>query len=336
MLYDSYDFESSDTFSEIDVRCLIKDTPFYSHPQNNRNINNNNNNNHYNKYYKTEDMEGIYDTEGFPMTVLDIEEMIKDDDIKIEKDEDSLNNNINQVDMLEAGEVLQTLMVPVIVKTEGDQEEYLSYKSDSEESLASECSARSLSVSSSVSLTEEEDEDEEDSPAEDPKCWPSRVRRQGRRARSDSTEESDQDWEPEEDLPVRKKPAQSGGRRKPGRFGGRREGREGRKAHRAPVPQRRKKGTQKITQWILALLCDPQYNPRVVSWDDEKEGVFFINDTALYAKLWGKRKNNPTMNYEKLSRAMRYYYGNGELNQVDKRTTYQFGSKSDYWRTSKD
>ena len=63
------------------------------------------------------------------------------------------------------------------------------------------------------------------------------------------------------------------------------------------------------------------------------------------------------MNYEKLSRAMRYYYGNGELNQVDKRTTYQvcsnyqtfnlqdsnnkcfffqFGSKSDYWRTSKD
>jgi len=48
MLYDSYDFESSDTFSEIDVRCLIKDTPFYSHPQNNRNINNNHNN-HNNK-----------------------------------------------------------------------------------------------------------------------------------------------------------------------------------------------------------------------------------------------------------------------------------------------
>jgi hypothetical protein len=273
-------------------------------------------------------MEGIYDTEGFPMTVFDMEEMIKIEDIKIEKtEEDSLNINNPHLNILEAGEVIQTLMVPVIVKTEEDKE-YLRYKSDSEESQTSECSARSLSVSSCVSLTEEEEE--EDSPPEDPKCWPSRVRRQPRRY---STEESDLDWEPEEDPPARKKPVQSGGRRKPGRFPVRREVRE---AVRAPVPQRRKSGTKKITQWILTLLRDPEYNPRVVSWDNEKEGVFFINDTALYAKMWGKKKNNPTMNYEKLSRAMRYYYKNGELSAVDKRTTYQFGSKSDYWRTSKD
>lgn len=320
MFNESYDYESSDMFSEIDVRCLINDTPFYSHPKNNNNNN---------KYYKNEDMEGIYDTEGFPMTVFDMEEMIKVEDIKIEKTEDSLNNNHHHLTMLEAGEVIQTLMVPVIVRLEEDKE-HLSYKSDSEESQTSECSASSLSVSSSVSITEEEEE--EDSPAEDPKCWPSRVRRQPRRARY-STEESDLDWEPEEDLPARKKPVQSGGRRKPGRFAGRREVRE---AVRAPVPQRRKSGTKKITQWILALLRDPEYNPLVVSWDNEKEGVFFINDTALYAKMWGKKKNNPTMNYEKLSRAMRYYYKNGELSAVDKRTTYQFGSKSDYWRTSKD
>merc|ERR1719205_515790 len=84
-------------------------------------------------------------------------------------------------------------MVPVIVRLEEDKE-HLSYKSDSEESQTSECSASSLSVSSSVSITEEEEEEEEeDSPAEDPKCWSSRVRRQPRRARY-STEESDLDW----------------------------------------------------------------------------------------------------------------------------------------------
>jgi len=284
-----YDFESSETFSEIkteglglslyqDVwsQNLIKDTPFYFH-----------NNNH--KNYKT---------------------------------------NLN---ILEAGEVIQTLMVPVIVAAE--EEKYLSYKSDSEESQSSECSHNSLS--SSLSITEEEEEEEEeDSPAEDPKCWPTRVRRQPRRRYT--TEDSDLDWEPEEEEEqVRKKAGQAGGRRrKASRYGVRRK--EESEAHRPPVPQRRKSGTKKITQWILSLLRDPKYNPRVISWDNEEEGVFYVTDTAKFAKLWGERKKNPSMNYEKLSRAMRYYYKNGELMAVEKRTTYQFGSQSDYWRTSKE
>jgi len=327
-----YDFESSETFSEIkteglgmsvyqDVwsQNLIKDTPFYFH-----------NNNNNNKNYKTnQDIKGIYDTEDFPMTVFDIEEvleepspMIKVENIKIEKNENSLNNN-NNINILEAGEVIQTLMVPVIVAAK--EEKYLSYKSDSEESQTSECSDHSLS--SSVSLTEDDD-----SPAEDPKCWPTRVRRQPRRRYT--TDESDLDWEPEEEEePVRKKASQSGGRRKPSRYGVRRK--EERETHRPPVPQRRKSGTKKITQWILSLLRDSEYNPRVLSWDNEEEGVFYVSDTAKFAKLWGERKKNPSMNYEKLSRAMRYYYKNGELMAVEKRTTYQFGSKSDYWRTSK-
>merc|ERR1719278_1569538 len=236
------------------------------------------------------------------MTVFDIEEvleepspMIKVENIKIEKNENSLNNN-NNINILEAGEVIQTLMVPVIVAAK--EEKYLSYKSDSEESESSECS-------SSVSLTEDDD-----SPAEDPKCWPTRTRRQPRRRYT--TEESDVDWQPEEEeeQPVRKKSGKSGGRRK--------------------------SGTKKITQWILSLLRDPDYNPRVISWDNEEKGVFYITDTAKFAKLWGMRKKNPSMNYEKLSRAMRYYYKNGELIAVDKRTTYQFGIKSDYLRTSKE
>jgi len=313
-----YDYESSERFSEIktdglglsvepDVwfwsQNLIKDTPVYFH-------------NHHN-YQTNQDIKGIYDTEDFPMTLHDIGEVLEEPSL-ITDDNNNHNNNIN---ILEAGEVIQTLMVPVIVAAE--EEKYLSYKSDSEESQSSECSDHSSS--SSVSNTEEDD-----SPAEDPKCWPTRVRRQPRRRYT--TDDSDLDWEPEEEEePVRKKAGPSGGRRKPSRYGVRRN-----ESLRTPVPQRRKSGTKKITQWILSLLRDPEYNPRLISWENEEKGVFNITDTAKFAKLWGMRKKNPSMNYEKLSRAMRYYYKNGELIAVDKRTTYQFGSKSDYLRTSKE
>ena len=56
------------------------------------------------------------------------------------------------------------------------------------------------------------------------------------------------------------------------------------------------------------------YNPSVITWQDEKKGIFMIKDTDKYASLWGKVKDNNKMTYEKLSRAMRYSYKNNELN----------------------
>merc|ERR1712223_33718 len=94
-----------------------------------------------------------------------------------------------------------------------------------------------------------------------------------------------------------------------------------------PVPQQRKKGsTLKISQWIVKLLRDPETNPSVIMWEDEPEGKFrFINSTA-FAQLWAVEKKNPAMNYEKLSRAMRYYYRNKEIEMVKgERLTYKFG-----------
>merc|ERR1711923_575618 len=94
-----------------------------------------------------------------------------------------------------------------------------------------------------------------------------------------------------------------------------------------PVPQQRKKGsTLKISQWIVKLLRDPETNPSVIMWEDEPEGKFRgINSTA-FAQLWAKEKKNPAMNYEKLSRAMRYYYRNKEIEMVKgERLTYKFG-----------
>ena len=45
----------------------------------------------------------------------------------------------------------------------------------------------------------------------------------------------------------------------------------------------------------------------------------------VVAQLWGARKNKPNMNYEKLSRALRYYYDGDMICKVHgKRFVYKF------------
>merc|ERR1712240_385948 len=94
-----------------------------------------------------------------------------------------------------------------------------------------------------------------------------------------------------------------------------------------PVPQQRKKGsTLKISQWIVKLLRDPETNPSVIKWEDEPAGKFRVINSTAFAQLWAVEKKNPAMNYEKLSRAMRYYYRNKEIEMVKgERLTYKFG-----------
>lgn len=41
-------------------------------------------------------------------------------------------------------------------------------------------------------------------------------------------------------------------------------------------------------------------------WEDPIEGVFRIVESEKLARLWGEKKNNQKMTYEKLSRAMRF------------------------------
>merc|ERR1712032_1351461 len=103
--------------------------------------------------------------------------------------------------------------------------------------------------------------------------------------------------------------------------------RRSRKPSRNPIPQQRKKGsTLKISQWIVELLRNPETNPSVIMWEDEPAGKFRVINSNAFAALWAKVKKNPAMNYEKLSRAMRYYYRNKEIEMVKgERLTYKFG-----------
>ena len=74
-----------------------------------------------------------------------------------------------------------------------------------------------------------------------------------------------------------------------------------------PAPRIRKQHCKgnKLWEFIRDALKDPLTCPSTVRWEDPQQGVFRIVESEKLAKLWGDRKNNPKMTYEKLSRAMR-------------------------------
>ncbi|XP_068212242.1 DNA-binding protein Ets97D-like isoform X2 [Palaemon carinicauda] len=84
-------------------------------------------------------------------------------------------------------------------------------------------------------------------------------------------------------------------------------------------------GPQQIQLWqfLLELLTTPKLYP-IISWYGN-EGEFRLHQPEVVASLWGQRKNKPKMNYEKLSRALRYYYEGDMISKVNgKRFVYKF------------
>jgi len=53
----------------------------------------------------------------------------------------------------------------------------------------------------------------------------------------------------------------------------------------------------------------------VIQWIGD-DGEFQFIDPEAVAQLWGQRKCKPMMNYEKLSRALRYYYDGDMIAKV--------------------
>ena len=64
--------------------------------------------------------------------------------------------------------------------------------------------------------------------------------------------------------------------------------------------------------------------------DGDRVYEFKIMDPEGLAQLWGRRKNKPNMNYEKLSRGLRYYYDKKIIQKTaGARYVYQFGCQVD-------
>ncbi|KAG7254691.1 hypothetical protein CRUP_005281 [Coryphaenoides rupestris] len=88
-----------------------------------------------------------------------------------------------------------------------------------------------------------------------------------------------------------------------------------------------------LWEFIRDILLYPERNPGLIKWEDRTEGVFRFLKSEAVAQLWGRRKNNSSMTYEKLSRAMRYYYKREILERVDgRRLVYKFGRNARGWR----
>ena len=82
-------------------------------------------------------------------------------------------------------------------------------------------------------------------------------------------------------------------------------------------------GQIQLWQFLLQLLTDKDCK-HLITWIGD-QGEFKLNLPEQVAQEWGKRKNKPAMNYEKLSRALRYYYDGDMIHKVHgKRFVYKF------------
>lgn len=78
-----------------------------------------------------------------------------------------------------------------------------------------------------------------------------------------------------------------------------------------------------LWQFLVALL-DDENNNNCIAWTGR--GLEFkLLEPEEVARRWGMQKNRPAMNYDKLSRSLRYYYEKGIMQKVaGERYVYKF------------
>lgn len=82
-------------------------------------------------------------------------------------------------------------------------------------------------------------------------------------------------------------------------------------------------GPIQLWQFLLELLLDSACRS-FISWTGDG-WEFKMSDPTEVAKRWGQCKNKPKMNYEKLSRGLRYYYHKNIIHKTaGKRYVYRF------------
>ncbi|XP_047383125.1 ETS translocation variant 2 [Sciurus carolinensis] len=94
----------------------------------------------------------------------------------------------------------------------------------------------------------------------------------------------------------------------------------------ARYPKTNHRGPIQLWQFLLELLHD-QARSSCIRWTGNSR-EFQLCDPKEVARLWGERKRKPGMNYEKLSRGLRYYYRRDIVRKSGGRKyTYRFGGR---------
>ncbi|MGH0185525.1 UNVERIFIED_CONTAM: hypothetical protein FKN15_018418 [Acipenser sinensis] len=82
-------------------------------------------------------------------------------------------------------------------------------------------------------------------------------------------------------------------------------------------------GHIKLWQFLLEILTDRTCQS-FISWTGDG-WEFKLTDPDEVARLWGRRKRNPKMNFEKMSRGLRYYYDKNIIHKTaGKHYVYRF------------
>ncbi|XP_074074975.1 ETS translocation variant 2 [Macrotis lagotis] len=91
-------------------------------------------------------------------------------------------------------------------------------------------------------------------------------------------------------------------------------------------PRTGHRGPIQLWQFLLELLRD-RAGEGCIRWTGNSR-EFQLCDPKEVARLWGERKKKPGMNYEKLSRGLRYYYRRDIVHKSGGRKyTYRFGGR---------
>ncbi|XP_035141559.1 ETS translocation variant 2 isoform X3 [Callithrix jacchus] len=94
----------------------------------------------------------------------------------------------------------------------------------------------------------------------------------------------------------------------------------------ARCPKTNHRGPIQLWQFLLELLHDGARSGCIRWTGNSRE--FQLCDPKEVARLWGERKRKPGMNYEKLSRGLRYYYRRDIVRKSGGRKyTYRFGGR---------
>ncbi|XP_059911525.1 ETS translocation variant 5-like isoform X2 [Gadus macrocephalus] len=88
-------------------------------------------------------------------------------------------------------------------------------------------------------------------------------------------------------------------------------------------PPFQRRGSLQLWQFLVTLLDNPG-NAHFIAWTG-RNMEFKLIEPEEVARRWGMQKNRPAMNYDKLSRSLRYYYEKGIMQKVaGERYVYKF------------
>ena len=90
-----------------------------------------------------------------------------------------------------------------------------------------------------------------------------------------------------------------------------------------------------LWKFLIEILCDGDYNPSCIIWEDLDSGIFRFISGERVANLWAKKNNRQSMKYDFMARAIRHYYKKEVILPVkvkQKRMVFRFGRKAVGWK----